>query len=77
VSVVAYVMVTANTGQADRLREAIGALDGIESVHIVAGDVDLIAKLSVDSPAAVKQVAADGIQSINGVEDTQTYVAME
>jgi DNA-binding Lrp family transcriptional regulator len=77
VSVVAYVMVKANTGEADRLRDAIADVVGVETVHIVAGDVDLIAKLDVDSPADVKTVAADGIQSIDGVEDTQTYVAME
>jgi DNA-binding Lrp family transcriptional regulator len=73
----AYVMVKANTGEADRLRSAIGDLEGIESVHIVAGDVDLIATVEVDAPADVKAVAADGIQSIEGVESTRTYVAMD
>lgn len=76
-TVVAYVMVKANTGEADRLRDAIAALDGIESVHIVAGDVDLVAKLEVGTTADVKEVAADRIQSIDGVEDTQTYIAMD
>jgi DNA-binding Lrp family transcriptional regulator len=70
-------MVKANTGEADRLREAIAAIEGVETVHIVAGDVDLVAKVHVDSPAAVKAIAAESIQGISGVEDTQTYIAMD
>ena len=74
--VVAYVMVKAHTGEADRLKNDIEAIDGVVSAHIVAGDVDFITKIAVDSPAAVKDIVADGIQSISGVENTQTYIAM-
>jgi DNA-binding Lrp family transcriptional regulator len=75
--VTAYVMVKANTGEADRLKTAIMDLDGVVDAHIVAGDVDIIAKLDVDSPADVKEIAADGVQGVSGVEDTQTYIAMD
>ena len=75
--VVAYVLVKANTGEADRLKRSIDDIEGIERVSIVAGDVDLIAKLSVDSPADVKEIAADAIQGVSGVENTRTYIAME
>ena len=75
--VTAYVMVKAHTGDADRLRNEIEAIDGVTEAHIVAGDVDLIAKISVDSPAAVKDVAATHVQDIEGVESTQTYIAMD
>jgi len=74
--VVAYVMVKAHTGEAGRLRDDIGAIDGVVSAHIVAGDVDVIAKVDVDTPAGVKDIAADGIQTLDGVEDTHTYIAM-
>jgi len=75
--VTAYVMVKANTGEADRLRATIMDVDGVIDSHIVAGDVDIIAKLDVDSTADVKSIAADGIQNVTGVEDTQTYIAMD
>ena len=75
--VTAYVMVKAHTGDADRLRDEIGAIDGVTEAHIVAGDVDLIAKVNVETPAAVKDVAATHIQDIEGVESTQTYIAMD
>jgi len=75
--VIAYIMVKASTGEADRLRRQIDDIDGVLDVHIVAGDVDLIAKIEVDTPAEVKDVAATSIQGIRGVEGTQTYIAME
>ena len=72
----AYIMVKANTGEADRLKTSIGDIDGVEDVHIVAGDVDLITIVEVDEPADVKEIAASGIQGIPGIESTQTYIAM-
>ena len=75
--VTAFVMIKANTGEADRLRTDIEAIEGVESAHIVAGDVDLIAKARVGTPAAVKTIAAEEIQGVEGVEDTRTYIAMD
>ena len=74
--VVAYVMVKAHTGEADRLKREIEAIEGVVESYIVAGDVDLIAKVEVATPAQVKDVAATEIQAVEGVEDTQTYIAM-
>lgn len=72
----AYIMVKAHTGEADRLREEIEAIEGVERAHIVAGDVDIIAVATVETPAGVKDIAAGEIQSIDGVGNTQTYIAM-
>jgi DNA-binding Lrp family transcriptional regulator len=75
--VVAYVMVKAHTGNAGELRDEIESTDGVVSAHIVAGDVDIIAKVEVESPGVVKNIAADSIRTLSGVEDTHTYIAME
>jgi DNA-binding Lrp family transcriptional regulator len=75
--VTAYVMVKAHTGEADRLKNTISDIGGVKRTHVVAGDVDLIAKVEVPSPADVKEIAASQIQEIDGVEDTQTYIAMD
>lgn len=75
--VTAYVMVKASTGDVDRLKASITDIDaGIQAVHIVAGDVDFIVKIAVDGPADVKEIAT-AIQDIDGIEDTQTYIAMD
>jgi len=73
----AYVMIKVHSGDAERLRDEIEAVDGVVDAYIVAGDVDFIATVEVDSPAEVKTAAATHIQNIDGVEDTQTYVAMD
>lgn len=75
--VTAYIFVKANTPEADRLLSDIEAIEGVADAHIVAGDVDIISKVTVDSPADVKKIAADGIGNVTGVESTQTYVAMD
>lgn len=75
--VIAYIMIKANTGEADRLLGDIRAIEGVTDAHIVAGDVDVIARVEVDSPGDVKGIAADSIQTIAGVENTQTYIAMD
>jgi DNA-binding Lrp family transcriptional regulator len=75
--VVAYIMIKASTGEADRLKREIDRIEGVLDVHIVAGEVDLIAKIEVESPADVKNIAATAIQGIRGIEGTQTYIAME
>lgn len=76
-TVTAYVLVKANTGEADRLLAEIGDLDGVVDAHIVAGDVDFVVTVAVDSPGDVKEIAANAIQRIAGVEDTETYIAMD
>ncbi len=75
--VIAYIMVKANTGDADRLLSEARTIEGVTDAHIVAGDVDLIARVEVDSPGDVKGIAADRIQTISGIETTQTYIAMD
>ncbi|TQQ81088.1 Lrp/AsnC family transcriptional regulator [Halonotius terrestris] len=76
-AVTAYILVKANTSEADRVKREMEALDDVTQANIVAGDVDFITKVSVESPSDVKDIVAGGIQTIAGVETTQTYVAMD
>ena len=73
----AYVMVKASTGDVDRLKAEMAAVDDtVERVNVVAGDVDYIVTLRVDGPSEVKTVAAS-IHEMAGIEDTRTYIAMD
>lgn len=74
--VIAYIMVKVNTGEADRIKSELSSLEGVVDVHIVAGDVDFIVKVDADSPGDIKAVSTTALQEIDGVEDTQTYMAM-
>ncbi|MFB6140071.1 MAG: Lrp/AsnC family transcriptional regulator [Halosimplex sp.] len=73
----AYVMVKAHSGDAERLKSEILEVEGVDEAYIVAGDVDFIVTVDVPETADVKTVAATHIQNIDGIEDTQTYVAMD
>jgi DNA-binding Lrp family transcriptional regulator len=75
--VIAYVLIKANTSEADRLLDDISALDDVLDAHVVAGDVDLIAKVEVETPQAVKEIVANKIQAMDGVENTETYISMD
>ncbi|MEZ3142656.1 Lrp/AsnC family transcriptional regulator [Halobaculum sp. MBLA0143] len=70
-------MVKANTGEADRVKSALADTDDVVEAHIVAGDVDFVVKVTTDSPGDVKRVVAGDVRSLEGVERTQTYIAMD
>ncbi|MFB6250222.1 MAG: Lrp/AsnC ligand binding domain-containing protein [Halobellus sp.] len=73
----AYVLVTASSGDVDRLKSAIEGVDeGVEHVSVVAGDVDYVAKAQVDDPSELKTVATT-VHELDGIESTQTYIAKE
>jgi len=75
--VVAYVMVKAHTGGADRLKRDIGAIEGVvRGVHRRRRRRPHHQSRRRD-PGAVRDVAATQIQGIDGIEDTQTYIAMD
>jgi len=75
--VTAYVMVKASTGDVDRLKAEMAALDdGLEDISVVAGDIDYIVKVRVDGPEDVKNIATS-IHEMPGIESTQTYIAMD
>ncbi|WP_049943571.1 Lrp/AsnC ligand binding domain-containing protein [Halolamina sp.] len=74
--VTAYVMIKANTANVKQLSDAIHGVDAVESCHIVAGDVDLIAKLTADNPDGILEVVGEELRGLEGVEETQTYLTM-
>jgi DNA-binding Lrp family transcriptional regulator len=75
--VVAYILINADTSEADRLLEEISAIENVIDAHLVAGDVDLIAKADVEEPQAIKDIVANRIQRIEGIRDTETYISMD
>ncbi|GAA0221938.1 Lrp/AsnC ligand binding domain-containing protein [Haladaptatus pallidirubidus] len=75
--VTAYVLIKANVPAVDQIRDAITEIDGVVTTNIVAGDVDIIAKIDVETPADVREIVTSGVLTVNGVENTHTYMAME
>lgn len=75
--VTAYITVKSMVGEVEDIREEILGIEGVVDVHIVAGDVDIIAQIDVESPEEIREVVTARIHDLAGIESTQTYVAMD
>lgn len=75
--VVAYALLDADTGGIAQLAEAVADVDGVKEAHVVAGDVDLIARLEAADPGAVADIITGEIAGLDGITDTETYLSMD
>lgn len=73
----AFVMVKADSVDADTVLEAVLGVEGVTEAHVVAGDFDIIAEIEAEEVYDVLGAAATDVRSIDGVVDTKTYVALE
>ncbi len=74
--VVAYALLSADTSEIEQVKEAVAEVNGVKDVHIVAGDVDLIARIEVGDPKAVPGVITGEIAGLDGISDTETYLSV-
>ncbi len=73
----AYVHAVADAGAVGRAAREIEELDAVSAVHVVTGEHDIIAQISLDDQSELPRVVADDIHSVSGVIDTVTNVAFE
>ena len=73
----AYIMVTTGTGVSEATVEAIRSLPTVSEAHIIAGEYDIVTEVDVEEVYEVLHTAASAIQSLDGVIETRTYVALE
>lgn len=73
----AYVHVLVDTGAISPAAESIAAIDEVDVVHVVTGDHDIVAQVSLDDPDDLPTVVAEDIHAVTGVIDTVTNVAFE
>ncbi len=51
-------------------------IEAVSTAHIVAGNYDIIAEVDADEIYDVLQAVSSGIQGLEGVTDTKTYIEM-
>lgn len=73
----AFVMIDVAAGTVERVLDAIRDLDAVTEAHVVAGGYDIVAETTGESVYAVLDASSTGIQDIEGVVDTTTYIAMD
>ncbi|SDY50695.1 Lrp/AsnC family transcriptional regulator [Halobellus clavatus] len=73
----AFVMVQTDSGEADRVVEAVRDLAAVREAHVVAGGYDAIVETDADAVYDLLDVSSTQIQALSGVTDTTTYIAMD
>jgi DNA-binding Lrp family transcriptional regulator len=74
---IAYVLITARTGEAPDVVRQATRLEDIREAHITFGPYDAIAVIEAESVERVGHVVHFDIQPIPGVEDTLTCLAVD
>jgi DNA-binding Lrp family transcriptional regulator len=73
----AYVLVKARTGEVQSVCDQIRALDGVTEAHMTFGPYDVVAEVETADVAQLAVISASGIQTISGVEQTLTCLAVD
>lgn len=72
----AFVTITVETA-VEATADQIRGVEAVETAHVVAGDVDVIAQLEAEETYQAMTAVADGIRGIDAVADTTTYIALD
>lgn len=73
----AFIMVKTTAGTSEQLVGPTRELENVTEAHIVAGDWDVIVEVEADEVYDILKTASGGIQTLEGVIDTKTYISMD
>jgi DNA-binding Lrp family transcriptional regulator len=73
----AFVMIKTGSGESETLLKTIRELGTVTEAHVVAGGYDIIAEADAPEVYEVLSTASTGIQGLESVIDTKTYIAMD
>lgn len=72
----AFIMVKTAAGKSEGLLSSIRDLESVTDAHIVAGNYDIIAEIDAPEVYDVLEAVSTNMQSLEGVTETKTYIAM-
>jgi DNA-binding Lrp family transcriptional regulator len=73
----AYVLIKAHTGKVQLVCDEVRALEGVTEAHMTFGPYDIVAEVETSDVAKLGSITASGIQTIPGVEQTLTCLAVD
>ncbi len=73
----AYVLIKAHTGEVQEVATRLRELNGVTEAHMTFGPYDIVAEVEMDDVAKLGALTASGIQTIPGVEQTLTCLAVD
>ena len=72
----AFIMVEAATGDVEALADRLGEFDHVTVANVVAGEFDVIVEAESAEVYDIIHSVASRTRSLEGVEDTKTYVCL-
>ncbi|MBT0565298.1 Lrp/AsnC family transcriptional regulator [Williamsia sp. CHRR-6] len=75
--ITAIVLISADVHTIPETAQAVADVDGVSEVYSCAGDVDLIAKVSVRDHEQIATVVTATINRLPGVRHTATHIAFK
>ena len=73
--ITAFVLIHVAADRIPEAAQAIADLDGVDAVYSCAGDVDLIAVVTVAEHEHLADVIAGRLSKVDGVRRTDTHIA--
>jgi DNA-binding Lrp family transcriptional regulator len=73
----AYVLITARAGHSKKVAQALSDWDGVKQAHACWGVPDVIAFVEVGSQRELDELVMEKIQKFEGVERTDTHIALD
>lgn len=71
-AVSAYLMIQTEMDKAAAVAEAIGEIAGVDSVDVVTGPYDVIARTSADTMDELGRLVVSSVQKVPGINRTLT-----
>jgi DNA-binding Lrp family transcriptional regulator len=73
----AYVLINVRAGHSKRVAQQLAELPSVRSAHACWGVPDVIAYVEVGSQRELDDVVMEKIQKMEGVERTDTHIALD
>ncbi len=73
----AYVLIHVRAGQAKNVARALSEMPGVRSAHACWGVPDVFAYVEVGSERELDTLVMEKIQKMEGVERTDTHIALD
>ncbi|MFP4589854.1 MAG: Lrp/AsnC family transcriptional regulator [Halobacteriales archaeon] len=75
--VYAFVLLKTGAAASPSVLEVLTDLPAVREAHVVAGEYDLIAEVEADEVHEILDLVSDTIQSIEGADETKTYITLD
>ena len=73
----AYVLISARAGKSKLVAQSLLEMEGVRSAHACWGVPDVIAYVEVSSQRELDNLVMEQIQKLDGVERTDTHIALD